>query len=70
MKPVHSAAQFSDSPVAYTNIQKHFGLFLDEKLYFSHHIKEKLGKVMKKVNVIKKLSNIIPRHSLITIYTL
>ena len=34
----------------------------------SHHIKEKLGKSMKKANVIKKLSNVLPRHSLITIY--
>ena len=67
MKPVLSAVQFNDTPVTCAN-QKYFGLFLDEKLYFSQHIKEKLGKAMREVNVIKKLNNVLPRPSLTTIY--
>ena len=63
MKPVHSEVQSNESPVACANIQNHLGLFL-----VSHHIKKNLGKSMKKANVIKKLSNVLPRHSLITIY--
>ena len=58
MKPVYSTVQFNDSPAAGVNIQKHLGLLSDEKLNFSHHIK-KLGKDLKGVNVIKKLSNVL-----------
>ena len=69
MKAVHLAVQFNDSRVACVNIQKHIGLFLDEKLYFNHHfIKEKLDKAMKGVNVINKSSNVLPIHSLIIVY--
>ena len=68
IKLVQSAVQFNDTPVACANTQKHIGLFLDEKLFFSHHIKGKLDKDMKGVNVIRKNSNVIPRHSPITIY--
>ena len=39
-----------------------FSLLLDEKLDFSHHIKEKLGKNMKS-------QCILPRHNLVTIKT-
>ena len=67
MKPVLSAVQFNDTPVTCAN-QKYLGLFLDEKLYFSQHIKEKLGKAMREINVIKKLNNVLPRPSLTTIY--
>ena len=68
IKLVQSAVQFNDAPVACANTQKHIGFFLDEKLFFSHHIKGTLDKDMKGVNVIRKTSNVIPRHSPITIY--
>ena len=68
MKPVHSAVQFNDSAKADDNIQKQLGLFLDQNLSFIHHMKKKLGKVMKGVTLIKKLSNAIPRLSLITVH--
>ena len=32
---------FSNVPVKRCSIQKHLGIHLDEKLNFSHHIKEK-----------------------------
>ena len=38
------------------------------KLNFKLHIKEKISKAMKGICIIKKLSNAIPRKSLITIY--
>ena len=38
--------------VAKNNAQKHLGLFLDKKSNFNHHIKEKLAKSMKGINVI------------------
>ena len=38
------------------------------KLNFKLHIKEKISKAMKGIGIIKKLSNFLPRKSLITIY--
>ena len=40
------------------------------KLNLKLHIKEKISKVMKEIGIIKKLSNILPRKLLITIYKL
>ena len=48
--------------------KKHLGLFLDEKLNFNHLVNEKLAKATNGINVIRKLSNFLPRHSLVTIY--
>ena len=42
MKPVHSPVQFNDSAKACDNIQKQLGLFLDQNLSFSHHMKKKV----------------------------
>ena len=46
--------------------------YLDEKLNFNYHIKEKICKAMHGVGVVSKikLSKILPRNSLITIYKL
>ena len=68
LKPAHPSIHFNDASVAKHNVQKHLGLFLDQKLNFNHHMKEKLAKAMKGFNIIRKLSNGIPRHSLATIY--
>ena len=38
------------------------------KLNFKLHIKEKISKAVKGICIIKKLSNVLPRKSLITIY--
>ena len=38
------------------------------KLNFKLHIKEKISKALKWICIIKKLSNVLPRKSLITIY--
>ena len=47
---------------------KHLGIQLNEKLNFSNHIKEKLSKANKGIGVLRKLYNVLPRSSLITIY--
>ena len=43
-------------------------MYLDEKLNFLQHIKEKTSKLNRGIGVIEKLRHILPRHSLITIY--
>ena len=67
-KSSHPLIYFNNAPVSCVIFQKHLGVYLDEKLNFSYHIKEKMSKAMKGIGVIKKLSNMLPRHSLITIY--
>ena len=47
---------------------KHLRIQLNEKLNFSNHIKEKLSKANKGIGVLRKLYNVLPRSSLITIY--
>ena len=48
--------------------QEHLGLKLDEKLNFKEHLKEKFIIVNKRIGMLKKLSNDLPRHSLVTLY--
>ena len=43
-------------------------MYLDEKLNFNHHIYVKILKANKGIEIIKRLSHILPRKSLITIY--
>ena len=64
----HPRVTFNNSSVAQTSCQKHLGLYLDEKLNFSHHIKEKISKACKGIAVIRKLHYVLPRHSLLSIY--
>ena len=59
---------FDNAPVFCANWQKHLGMYLDESLNFNYHIREKMSKAMKGIGIIKKLSKVLPRHSLVTIY--
>ena len=59
---------FNNSTFVQSIYQKHLGLYLDEKLNFSHRIKEKISKAYRGIGVIKKLQNNLPRQSLLTIY--
>ena len=52
----HPKVNFNNSPVVQSTYQKHLGLYLDEKLNLSHHIKEKISKPYKGIEVIKKLT--------------
>ena len=67
-KLAHPPAFFNNVPVKRCSIQKHLGFHLDEKLNFNHHVKEKITKANKGIGVIKKLSNVLPRDALLTIY--
>ena len=55
-------------PVTRSSSQKHLGIYLDEKLNFIHHIKEKNSKASKGVSVINKMNNTLPRKALLTLY--
>ena len=48
--------------------QKHLRLKLYEKLNFKKHLKDKFAIVNKGIGMLKKLSNSLPRHSLVTLY--
>ena len=68
VKISHPSLTFNTVPVACTTCQKHLGLCLDEKLGSSDHINAKMSKANKEIEIIKKLSSILPRNSLLTIY--
>ena len=65
---IHIVISFNNMQVEKASYQKHFGLFLDEKLTFKHHIDNTLCKVNIGIAVIKKLRHTLPRKSLLTIY--
>ena len=65
----HPVLFFNDSPIVSSSVHKHLGLVLDEKLTFDHHINEKIAKAYKGVALIKRLYTILPRKSLLCIYT-
>ena len=66
----HPEIYFNDIQVSSVDEHKHLGLILDEKLTFSSHIKELLGKANKGIGMIKLLSRYLPRPSLDQIYKL
>ena len=51
----HPIIYFNNAPVSCVSFQKHLGVYLDEKLNFNYHIKEKSSKAMKGMGVIKKI---------------
>ena len=57
-KTGHPRVHFSHALIAHTNCHKHLGMYLDEKLNFLQHIKEKTSKANRGIGVIRKL-----RHS-------
>ena len=64
----HPPLYFHKNPVVVCSYQKLLGVFLDKKLNFQHHIKEKIAKASKGIGVIKKLINVLPKNALLTIY--
>ena len=54
-KLFHPTVLFNNIPVQRSTVQKHLGVYLDEKLNFNTHITEKIGKATKGVGVTKKL---------------
>ena len=59
---------FINVPVLRASFQKHLGIYLDQKLNFNLHIKEKMAEAIRGVSVIKNLRRTLPPHSFFTIY--
>ena len=65
----------SHSPVAFNNNDinkyphhKHLGIVLDSKLDFQFHVDQKIKKCNKLIGLTRRLSVIVPRKALVTIY--
>ena len=67
-KEDHPPIYFNDIPVTQNTVQKYIGLYLDEKLNYNTHVKEKLSKLYKGIGLLRNLSNKLPRQALVTIY--
>ena len=67
-KVIHPPVIFNNVPVVRSSCQKHLGIYLDQKLNFSNHIKEKISKANKGIGIFRKLYNVLRRNSLIKIY--
>ena len=61
----HRAVFFNNLLINRKSTKKHLGLLLDEKLHFSEHIIEKLKKVTKSINLLRKLNLTLPRSCLL-----
>ena len=59
---------FNNNPVVRCESTKHLGLLLDNKLVFDQHIREKILKANKSINLITRLRKYLPRKSLLNIY--
>ena len=59
---------FNDSKLQLGNSQKHLGLILDFKHDFNERIDNKINKCNKIIGIMKRLSLILSRKSLLTIY--
>ena len=59
---------FSNNHVSQVNSQKHLGVILDVKLTFEEHLKKVFNKKNKAIELLRKLSNLLPRQALVTIY--
>ena len=64
----HPSIYFNNNPIDQVSSQKHLGMILDAKLNFQEHIKNLLTKVNKTIGLLRKLQNILPRGSLLTIF--
>ena len=66
-KATHSPLLFNNS-VSQVNFQTHLGVILDVQLTFEEHLKNVFNKANKTIGHLKKLSNLLPRQALVTIY--
>ena len=67
-RSTHPSLVFNNNNVSQTCSQKHLGVILDFKLTFEEHLNNVLAKVNKAVGLLRKLRNILPRTTLVTIY--
>ena len=67
-KVFHPNLSSNDQPIERSVTHKHLGLTLDEKLSITNCINNKINKSLKSVGLLRKLSVLLPRQSLLTIY--
>ena len=67
-KATHPPLHFNNNNVSQLNFQKHLGVILDVKLTFEQHLKNVFNETNKTIGLLQKLSNSLPRQTLITIY--
>ena len=59
---------FNHNTDSLTESQKHLGIVLDSRLDFNEHLEIIFKKVSKTIGLFRKLQNLLPRKSLITVY--
>ena len=64
----HPPLVFNNTSVSQSSSQKHLGVILDSKLIFDEHLKLISLKIIKTLGLLRKLHNLLPRSTLITIY--
>ena len=64
----HPLLVFNNANVTESVYQMHLGIILDSKLAFENHINMVTTKINKTIGLLRKLQNLLPRTSLITIY--
>ena len=64
----HSPLCFNQNMVLQISLQKHLGMFLDNKSNFSKHLETIFQKTNKTIRLLRKLQTLLPRALLITIY--
>ena len=67
-KATHPPLLVNNNNVSQVNSQKHLGVILDVKLTFQEHLKNVFNKTNKTIGLLRKLSNLLPRQALVSIY--
>ena len=67
-KATHPPLLFNNNNASQVNSKKHLGVILDVKLTFEEHLKNVFNKTNKTIGLLRKLSNLLPRQALVTIY--
>ena len=67
-KAAHPPLLFNNNNVSQVNSQTHLEVILDIKLTFEEHLKNVFNKTNKTIGLLRKLSNLLPRQALVTIY--
>ena len=64
----HPDLYFNSLVVQKVKTQKHLGLKLDKRLNFREHLKDKFAIANKGIGMLKKITNYLPCHFLVTLY--
>ena len=67
-KQNHPSFNFNNSVVIQSITHEHVGVIFNTKLDFQKHLKNKLSKISKTIELLRKLKKILTRLPLLTIY--